>query len=63
MSDRKEIPSTELSLKYMAWNVKEISENIKILTNYIGQYIEMAKRNSERRENTLKQASDQEIPF
>ena len=63
MSDRKEIQSTELSLKYMAWNVKEISENIKILTNYIGQYIEMAKRNSERRENTLKKASDQEIPF
>lgn len=63
MSDRKEIPSTELSLKYMAWNVKEISENIKILTNYIGQYIEMAKQNSERRENTLKKASDQEIPF
>lgn len=63
MSDRKEIPSTELSLKYMAWNVKEISENVKILTNYIGQYIEMAKQNSERRENTLKKASDQEIPF
>ena len=33
MSETKEVPKSEVSLKYMAWNVKEISEQMKKLTS------------------------------
>lgn len=35
----KEIPPGELSLKYMAWNIKEISECLKKLTDLFEQYM------------------------
>jgi len=37
---KKEIPPTEVSLKYMAWNIKEISENIKKMTEILSVFVQ-----------------------
>lgn len=38
MAEQKEAPPVEVSLKYMAWNIKEMSENVKKITMCLEQY-------------------------
>ena len=39
-NQKKETPPAEVSLKYMAWNVKEISENLKKLTDLLEKHFQ-----------------------
>lgn len=31
MNEEKQLPSTELSLKYMAWDIKKIKESLELM--------------------------------
>ncbi len=42
----KEVPQAELSLKYMAWNVKQIDVNIKRIADSLDQLVDAVKRAS-----------------
>lgn len=41
MSSNKEVQPSEVSLKYMAWNVKEISESVKQMNESIKRMADM----------------------
>ena len=44
---KKEIPPADLSLKYMAWNVKEVSANFEKLVGLFTQFLDEYKRNNQ----------------
>ena len=64
MNEPKEFPPVEQSLKYMAWNIKEISEHLKKLTTLVQEYI-IECREAGRRldEKFTKVAKQEEMPF
>jgi len=55
----KEVPPVELSVKYMAWNVKQIDVNIKRIADSLDQLVEAVKKVSAS-SSAFKQT---EIPF
>ena len=61
MQEQKEVPKSEVSLKYMAWNVKEISEQMKRLVT-IMESISTSMRSSAMHKMNVGEKED-EIPF
>lgn len=53
MSDQ-DLPPVEKSLKYMAWNVKEMAENIKKITGIMESLVQAILKSS---------ASKEDVPF
>jgi hypothetical protein len=37
MPDEKQLPSTEQSLKFMAWDIKKIKESLEVMKDVEGQ--------------------------
>lgn len=66
MSDQKEIPRAELSLKYMAWDVKQLSKNVEKLVNMADSYFTFLREEAAKKASPEKKAakySQEEIPF
>lgn len=40
---KDDIPPTELSLKYMAWNVKQMDANIKLIAEALQEIVRLLK--------------------
>jgi len=59
MAEHQAPPSVEQSMKYMAWNVKQMDENIKKIANCMAELIEMMK--NQRRSSSS--SVQEEMPF
>ena len=65
--DRKPIPPVEVSQKFMAWNIKEISESLKAIEGYIATIAsacmkQMPRSNGSPQVRTMHDRSE-EVPF
>ncbi len=56
----KEVPQAEVSLKYMAWNVKQMDANLKRVADSVAELVEMMKHRGAMPVSKMKQ---EEIPF
>lgn len=66
MSDPKDVPRAELSLKYMAWNIKEMSENTKKIAAAIEGIAHIIRDISEKKAGNVGKGpsfSQEELPF
>lgn len=66
MSDQKEIPRAELSLKYMAWDVKQIAKNLEKLVTSMDNYFTHLRDEAVAKANPVKKIdkyNQEEIPF
>lgn len=66
MSDQKEIPRAELSLKYIAWDVKQLSKNVEKLVNSLDGYFTYLREQAVAKAAPVKKAEkyhQEEIPF
>jgi len=66
MTEKKEAPDAKLSLKYIAWNVKEISENFALLVEEVRKMNESKDPRSDtysRGSGTSSSDEPDDIPF
>lgn len=66
MADPKEIPRTELSLKYMAWDVKEMSKSVAKIAACIERIATIITENNEKKAGTITKGpsySQDQLPF
>lgn len=56
MADQKEVPSAELSLKYMAWNIKSIDESLKKIAASLEKFEATGQKHASK-------VRSEEIPF
>lgn len=63
MSSNKEVQPPEVSLKYMAWNIKEMSESIKRMADMLTVFMVDVQKHQPPPYEKDRTAKEQTLPF
>ena len=66
MADPRETPPADLSLKYMAWSLKELSKNVEKMVTAMDNYFTYLREEAVKKANPVKKFDkyeQEEIPF
>ena len=60
---QQEVKSSEKSLSYIAWSVKEMAQSLKEISKMMTEYMAASQKSEERLENLIQRPKQDEIPF